>query len=201
MQFETFLKKILLTITLLGLVVLVSVIFYFSIKNITRPNSSFLVLSNAATDGDIIPGLPVRLKIPKINLDVQIEYVGIDSKGAIAAPKIQENVAWFNLSPYPGKIGSAIITGHYGWKNKRPAVFDNLYKLHQGDKIYIEDNGGLIMSFVVKGNRRYDPMADATDILISKDGKAHLNLITCEGDWDAVAKSYSQRLVIFTDKE
>ncbi|MFA5248678.1 MAG: class F sortase [Patescibacteria group bacterium] len=146
-------------------------------------------------------GLPVRLKIPAIKVDAAIEYVGLTLDGAMDTPKNQEDVAWFNLSPRPGEIGSAIITGHYGWKNRKASAFDNLYKLRKGDKLYVEDDMGAIITFVVRENRRYDPDADATYILNSGDKKAHLNFITCEGDWDKTTKSYSKRLVVFTDKE
>jgi LPXTG-site transpeptidase (sortase) family protein len=147
-------------------------------------------------------GLPMRLKIPKINVDTAIEYVSLTSDGAVDVPKNPINVAWFNLGPRPGNNGNAIITGHYGpWKNGKKSIFDNLHKLHKGDKLYIEDDKGVIISFIVRESRSYDPKADASDVFDSNDGKSHLNLITCEGIWDKDSKSYSKRLVIFTDKE
>jgi len=144
------------------------------------------------------PGLPVRLKIPKIDVDVAIEYAGLAFDGSVDTPKNQENVVWFNLSQHPGESGTAVIAGHYGGKK---SAFDNLYKLRKGDKLYIEDDNGITVSFVVRENRRYNPEADASHVFSSNDGKAHLNLITCEGDWDEVSESYSTRLVVFTDKE
>ena len=117
-------------------------------------------------------------------------------------PKERANVAWFNLGPRPGENGSAVIAGHYGrWKNGKGSVFDNLHKLRKGDKIYVEDENGVIITFVVRESRRYDPNASVGDVFGSNDGKAHLNLITCEGVWDKVSKTYSKRLVVFTDKE
>jgi LPXTG-site transpeptidase (sortase) family protein len=145
---------------------------------------------------------PVRLKIPKINVDAAFEYVGLDPLGAMDAPKGPANVAWFDLGPRPGENGSAVIAGHYGrWKNGEGSVFDNLNKLRKGDRVYVEDEGGVIISFVVRENRKYDPEGDASDVFSSNDGKSHLNLITCEGVWDETEKSYSSRLVVFTDKE
>lgn len=58
-------------------------------------------------------------------------------------------VAWFNLGPRLGESGSAVIAGHYGWKNNIPAVFDNLHKLRNGDKISVEDEKGVATTFVV----------------------------------------------------
>ncbi len=146
-------------------------------------------------------GLPVRLKIPGIGLDSIIESVGFTSDGAMGIPKNQEDVAWFNHGQRPGEIGNAVIDGHYGWKSKKPSAFDSLYKLRIGDKIFVEDDKGAVVSFVVRESRRYDQSSSAPDVFVSKDGKSHLNLITCEGQWDNVYKSYPNRLVVFADKE
>ncbi|MDO8593243.1 MAG: class F sortase [bacterium] len=145
---------------------------------------------------------PIRLKIPKINVDAAVEYVGLTSQGAMDVPKGPSDVAWFKLGAHPGDNGSAVIAGHYGrWKNGKGSVFDNLNKLRQGDKLYIEDEKGIIISFVVRESRRYDPKADASDVFNSNDGGSHLNLIACDGVWDKAAKSYSKRLIVFADKE
>lgn len=147
-------------------------------------------------------GLPVILKIPVINVVAAIESVGLTADGAMGVPKRQENVAWFNLGPLPGEAGSAVMAGHYGrWKNGRGSVFDNLYKLKPGDKLYVENGKGETVSFVVREIRTFDPQADATDVFSSADGKVHLNLVTCDGVWSEVVGSYSGRLVVFTDKE
>lgn len=149
-----------------------------------------------------IPGLPVRLVIPVINVETNLESTGLTSQGAVGVPKDPANAAWFDLGPLPGSSGSAVITGHYGrWKNGEASVFDNLYKLRPGDKLQVEDDQGAIISFVVRGSRRYDSAANVPEVFVSNDGKSHLNLITCEGVWDEQAKQYPQRLVVFTDRE
>lgn len=145
--------------------------------------------------------LPVRIKIPKINVDSVLEYVSLTSDGTMDIPKSPDSVAWFSLGRRPGEIGSAVLSGHYGWKNGIPAVFDNLHKLKKGDKIYIEDEKGAIAVFVVRESRKYEREAYAADVFNSNDGKIHLNLVTCEGTWNKDQKSYSNRLVVFTDKE
>lgn len=145
-------------------------------------------------------GLPTHLRIPKINVDAAIEYVGLTPKGEVGIPKGPINVAWFSLGPRPGENGNAVIVGHYGWKDNIVAVFDNLYKLKSGDKVYVEDDRGVITTFLVRETRRYDPTADASYVFISNDENSHLNLITCEGVWNKAQQSYSKRLVVFADK-
>jgi LPXTG-site transpeptidase (sortase) family protein len=145
--------------------------------------------------------LPIRLKIPKIKVDADIESVGLTSDGAMAAPIKPANAAWYNLGPRPGEQGSSVIDGHFGWwKNGSQGVFNNLSKLQKGDKLYVQDGKGGTATFVVRESRLYDPNADASDVFNSDDGKSHLNLITCEGVWNKYAKQYSRRLVVFTDK-
>lgn len=146
-------------------------------------------------------GLPTRLKIPSIKVDASIEYVSVNSKGEMDIPKLPGNTAWFELGPRPGEVGSAAIAGHLNWYNGATGVFANLNKLQIGDKILIQDDKGNKISFVVRKVRTYEPSEDASDVFISNDGKAYLNLITCDGVWDKRAKEYSKRLVVFAEKE
>jgi LPXTG-site transpeptidase (sortase) family protein len=136
-----------------------------------------------------------------INVDSTIEYVGIDKDGTMGVPQGPSNVAWYNLGPRPGEVGSAVISGHSGWSNGIPAAFDNLSKLSIGDKIYVEDNLGDTNTFVVRAIKTYNPNEDAFIVFNSSDNKAHLNLITCSGVWDKIGKDHSSRLVVFTEKE
>lgn len=152
-------------------------------------------------DVDARVGLPMRLRIPKINVNAAIEHVALTADGAMNMPKDFADVAWYAPGPRPGENGNAVIDGHFGKKNGKASVFDNLHQLQKGNKIYVEDDKGVITTFVVRESRVYDPAADVAEVFIATDGQAHLNLITCEGVWDPVSKSYSKRLVIFADKE
>lgn len=203
-------RQTLLLVILTGFVFSLALFFDLLPQSLNLPASrqvesgSALLIENAVVPPEreeVSSGIPMRLKIPGIDVDAAVEYVGVTPDGAMDIPKSQDNAAWFELGQRPGENGSAVIAGHYGWrKNGKPSAFDNLYKLRKGDKLYIEDDKGAIITFVVRESRRYDPNADASDVFDSSDGKAHLNLVTCEGVWDEVAGSYSKRLVVFTDK-
>ncbi|MEK7651754.1 MAG: class F sortase [Patescibacteria group bacterium] len=101
----------------------------------------------------------------------------------------------------PGEKGSAVIDGHVNWKDGTKAVFSELHSLKPGDKIVVEDIHGTLTTFIVRESRTYASNAETKDIFTSTDGKAHLNLITCKGIWDKSSEEYSQRLVVFSDKE
>jgi len=57
-----------------------------------------------------------------------------------------------------------------------------------------------VRNFAVTAIRMYNPDDDATQVFVSTDGKAHLNLITCQGSWNNTEQTYSERLVVFTDE-
>jgi LPXTG-site transpeptidase (sortase) family protein len=192
-------SKFKLIITLLSLVIFATLLY--AIPKIYLNSLAFEQATPLPTSEKVIYGMPLRLKIPILAIDSAIEYVGLTSSGDMDVPKYPGNVGWFQLGPKPGEKGNAVIDGHYGIKNGRPSVFDNLHTLRVGDRLYVEDDKGTMISFIVRESRRYDPEANASDVFIPHDGKAHLNLITCEGVWNNLTKSYSSRLVIFTDRE
>jgi len=167
------------------------VLFYF-IQSINKKS-----VSQNQIVSKISLGSPVRLIIPTINVNAKIQYVGVTSKGAMEVPSNIVDVGWFKLGPRPGETGNAVIAGHFDGENGEAGVFFNLYKLKKGDKLYIENDKGKAIPFVVRESRLYDP-GYANDVF-SASNSAHLNLITCDGVWDGAKKSYSKRLVVFAD--
>ncbi len=171
-------------------------------KNLTVPKQervNYLLRPDVSPEIKPIE-LPVRLKIPKINIDADFVYVGLMPDGTMDSPKGPINVGWYKLGFRPGEIGSAVIAGHFGWKDNIKAVFDDLSKLRKDDKIYVEDFKGETYTFIVREIKKYGALADADEVFNSIDGIAHLNLITCGGVWNKSEKSYSNRLVVFTDR-
>src|SRR5665647_24251 len=60
-----------------------------------------LSASNQPTSGQttqtlVKPEIPVRLKIPKIGVNINLEQVGLTPQGAVGVPKSQLNAAWFS---------------------------------------------------------------------------------------------------------
>jgi LPXTG-site transpeptidase (sortase) family protein len=190
-------------VALVGAVLTLAFLVYVVSENVIPSGAvaSSEIAAVLAGQEQTLPGLPVRLRIPSINVDAPVEQTGVASDGAMDAPKGPDSVAWFNLGPRPGERGSAVIAGHYGWKDNIPAAFDTISDLQKGDELFVEDDTGTTTVFVVRESRLYDPNADASNVFSSSDGKAHLNLVTCDGAWNKDQKSYSKRLVVFTDKE
>ncbi len=195
-------KRKLLVVSLAGFALSLGLgLFFILTKSPTQQDKLVPPATNRLHDQEKTKyGSPVRLEIPKIGVNTNLERVGLTPKGEVDVPKGTTRAAWFDDWPWPGQNGSAIIVGHYGWVDGKPAVFNKLHTLQKGDKLYVEDNKGVLISFVVRYSQRYDPESDALDVFKPNDGLAHLNLITCEGEWNETQDSYSNRLVVFTDK-
>ncbi len=149
-------------------------------------------------------GSPVRFTISKLGIDAGFQYTGLKADGDMEIPNTIVDVGWFTGSVRPGEQGTSIITGHVaqirGGVVTKPGVFGTLKELRTGDRLSVLNDRGERITFVVRESRSLDPAADAKEVSSSADGKAHLNLITCEGTWNPEKLSYSARLVVFTDK-
>jgi sortase A len=148
----------------------------------------------------LVYGLPVRLEIPKINVDTTILYMGLTTTGNMAVPTNVVNVGWYKYGPMPGNTGSAVIAGHLDGLQGQPGVFANLDKLIAGDTLSVIDNKGQTASFVVQRTQTYAQNEQPSEVFSDSDGRAHLNLITCTGPWDSSQRRYLERLVVFTTK-
>ena len=145
--------------------------------------------------------LPVYLRIPSINVNSEIYYVGLASDGSMDI-KMGDllRVAWYKLGPRPGEVGSAVIAGHYGWIGTQGSVFNNLHNLKPGDNVLVIGSRGNTTAFTVKKTKQYSYDANSFEVFKSNDNRSHLNLVTCYGTWIESKHTYSNRLVVFTDK-
>ena len=148
-------------------------------------------------DQENISFSPVRLLIPVINVNANIQSLGINSLGEMEVPTNITEVGLFKFGVIPGQTGSAVIAGHFNGKNNQKGVFANLDKLKIGDKFSVEDKTGKSITFIVQKIELYD--SGYADDVFNQSDSAHLNLVTCDGLWDETKKSYTKRLVIFSD--
>ncbi len=146
-----------------------------------------------------IPDEPARLRIPSIGVDANIQSVGLLKNGSMGIPTNFTDVAWYNRGVRPGVPGNAVIDGHFDGRKVPRAVFYSLGDLKPGDLVEVVDQRGKTFRFQVVSSKTYK-YKDPTDEIFSGDAsKARLNLITCAGDWIKSEKSYSQRIVVFTE--
>ena len=145
-------------------------------------------------------GLPVRVKIPKIKVDADVEYVGLTSDGAMDVPKNYDNTAWYQLGPRPGEQGNAAIAGHVDSKTGK-AVFWDLPKLKPGDEVFVVGDDGVERKFVVTAIESYKRVDAPLDRIFGQTSSKHLNLITCDPDstFNRTTSEYASNVVVYTE--
>jgi sortase A len=143
-------------------------------------------------------GLPVSLKIPKLDVDVNVRTTGLTATGDMDVPANVLEVGWYKYGVHPGNQGSAVIGGHLDGIKAEPGAFLNLKRLQKGDVLSIVDDHGAVILFVVRETRIYGQKERPAEVFNSVDG-IHLNLITCTGPWDQAQGRFSERLVVFAD--
>jgi len=145
--------------------------------------------------------LPKHLLIPKLNIDADVQHLGITKNGNMAAPSNFTDVSWYKLGTVPGKVGSAVIAGHEDNAISLDGVFKHLEDLKVGDDVYVVGENGEKLHFHVTGSKIYPYNLSGAELekIFSAKDKARLNLITCTGVWLKEAKTNDNRLVIYTE--
>ena len=121
-----------------------------------------------------------RLIIPKLNVDVPINFE-IPLSGVMEA--MNHGVAHYRIagaSAYPGEIGNFVITGHSAGdiysSNQYKYIFSGLERLEDGDLIYVNYNSVRYTYRVIK-KEIVDPSNVAS--LVVQTDKPLLTLVTC----------------------
>jgi sortase (surface protein transpeptidase) len=168
--------------------------------------------------------VPLQLLIPSINVATQVLGVGVTPDDVMDAPEgraddpVWQTAFWYRGSAIPGVVSTALIAGHINGPRGISAVFGNIAKLRPGDRIIVRDTrkNGLDVRFAVTGSTSFTldqttqpdvlrqiygvgPVAGTTPQR-AKDGKAHLTLMTCAGDFNTGLGTHDHRLAVFATR-
>ena len=193
-----------LRVCLLGIIVVLAVSACTSVSGTSEvPESRMSHTMNANATPTVIPKGkpdPIRLIIPAIAINAQVEWVATQPSGDLATPTQNpwEDVGWYNLGPHPGERGSAVIDGHLDRPGGYPAVFWRLRDLHIGDEILVMNTSGKTLHFQVTRIAFYTPQDAPIQDIFGNWGGTYLNLITCAGDWIPSQHQTNLRLVVYT---
>jgi sortase (surface protein transpeptidase) len=139
--------------------------------------------------------LPVRLRIPAIDVDTRLVQLGLADDKSIDVDFDPSVAGWWEGGPRPGQVGPAVIMGHVRWNT--PAVFSRLGSLQRGDEILVDRADGTTARFVVTGQGNYRKTAFPSDLVYYPTLEPELRLVTCGGLIDRATGHYSENLVVF----
>jgi len=167
--------------------------------------------------------VPLQLQIPSIGVNAPTLGVGVTTGDVMDAPEGRINdpawqtAFWYRGSAVPGAISTALIAGHVNGPRGTHGVFEHLDRLRPGDLIVVHDTrSSLDIRFAVVGSMSFTlPQTAQRDVLEqiygvgpvagttpqrSKDGLAHLTLISCAGTFRTGIGTHDHRLVVFANR-
>ena len=139
-------------------------------------NFGNLVVNNQngnTSEIEMYKGFPVagRIKIPKINLDLKI-LADSSAKAIEVSVAVQVGSAGLN------KVGNTTIIGH---NYRDGSLFSNNKNLTIGDKIYITDNTGTTVEYIIY-NTYITERNDSDYMERDTEGRREITLTTCTDD-------------------
>lgn len=138
---------------------------------------------------------PTSLKIPAIDLEAQVQHLGITENGEMAVPDNIEDVSWFSPGYEPGENGRAVIAGHVDGVDG-PAIFWDLSKLQLGDEVVVQDKD---RTLTFKVHTMESVPLDLADVsrVFGYTSSPELVLITCSGTYDFDRGTREERLIVY----
>lgn len=195
---KTFLKIIIVLALLAGFGLFGRAYFYFPNDEVDSGLPTVEQINNTYATTTAI-GLPERLIIPKLEIDADVQHLGVTTSGNMAAPNNFTDVSWYKLGTPPGADGSAVMAGHEDNAISLDGVFKHLEDLVVGDSVYVMDKDGNKLEFKVVDSKVYPYDNSPVEKIFNAKGKARLNLITCAGEWLPSAHTNDKRLVVYTE--
>lgn len=144
------------------------------------------------------PSTPKRLVIKKLGINAPIMSVGTDKAGAIQTPPGNNPnlVGWYRYGPTAGQSGPAVMLGHKD-TTTRPAVFERLHELQNGDSIEVSRLDGTVAIFTVGGIEQADKKTFPTNRVYGNADAAELRLITCGGTYNRMTGHYVDNVIVY----
>ena len=132
-----------------------------------------------------------HLRIRSIGVAAPVQPLTLLRDRTLAVPQNAESVGSYIAPP-----GPRVLVGHVDWNGRR-GVFSRLHELAPGDQILIDRADGSSLRFVVAHVESYDKSGFPTGKVYGDTERPELRLITCHGDFDHAARSYTKNLVVF----
>lgn len=145
--------------------------------------------------------VPVRLRIPAIEVDTGLMALGLREDGTLQVPPLRGNApaGWYRHSPTPGEVGASVLAGHVDTARDGPAVFHRLRELAVGDPIEVRRKDGSVARFAVTRVAVFAKQDFPSAEVYAPPPHAGLRLITCGGVFDRGEGSYRSNVVVFAD--
>jgi hypothetical protein len=146
--------------------------------------------------------VPLAVRIGTISVDAPIVAVGLEDDGAMEIPERVAEIGWYDpdgLGVVPGTTGTAVLAGHvYSRSQGRGALYD-LRDLRVGATIEIDLADGTTQRWLITDVIQYPKDVLPLTEIFTWAGPSRLAVITCGGEFDRTARSYTDNIVVYAE--
>ena len=139
---------------------------------------------------------PAFVDIAAIGATSTVERLGTLLDGRLETPNDFMKVGWWAGGVVPGAVGPAVLAGHLD-SVQGPAIFARLHLLKPDDRIAIARRDGVVLHFAVTRIDRYPKDLFPAAQVYGPTSARELRLITCGGQFDRQARSYTDNTVVY----
>ena len=142
-----------------------------------------------------VPAEPAAVAIPAIGVRSDLLALGIAPDGGAEVPDDFARAGWFSGGGRPGGRGPTVLLGHVD-STDGPAAFYRLRDLRPGDRIEVTTADGTVALYAVERTEQVAKDAFPTFAVFGATPDDVLRLVTCAGEFDRGARSYTDNLVV-----
>lgn len=140
--------------------------------------------------------VPVRLRVPSVDLDAPLDQVGVRDDGLMEIPDDGDRAGWYRYGPTPGDDeGSAVLAGHVDTQEGLGAMAA-LMEVPLDAEVEVEMDDGTVLRYRVIGRETIEKDELPVEELFDRSGPGRLTLVTCGGPWRYEASSYRDNVVV-----
>jgi hypothetical protein len=163
--------------------------------------------ARAPDPGPAMRAVPVHIRVASIGVDAELVQVGILEDDVMEVPDDVRTIGWYDPEPdpatgaglgvIPGLQGTAVLAGHVDSRTQGRGALYDLRELAVGDTIEVDHADGSSTVWQVTDVIRYPKATLPYHEVFTWAGPPRLALITCGGEFDRTARSYTDNIVAY----
>ena len=149
-----------------------------------------------AAPADGRQGIPERLTIQRLGIDMPVVPQGVARDGEMALPATPAQVGWYRYGPRPGdRAGATVLAAHLDMPGYGIGPIAMVEELRAGDVITVR-SAATTHRFRVTGVTSVRKTSLDLSALFARDGPPRLHVVTCGGRFDSERRRYDENVVV-----
>lgn len=142
---------------------------------------------------------PVAVHVGALDVSAPLVPVGVLEGGVMEIPDDVATVGWYATAARrvsPGDPGTAVLAGHRDSRTQGAGALHDLGALTPGDVIEVIHLDGTVSAWQVDDVLLTPREALPVELLYATDGPPRLALVSCGGEFDRAAGSYTDNVIV-----